>query len=143
MPSSRIHAALGFGLGFLLIAGCGAASHERTEVTGLLTLDGRPLPSGLLVTFMPEDSDAAVARGATDLQSRYTAYAEPGKIGLAPGRYIVSVELPFASEPGPYTGPPDLAGVKIPEHYQTGVSTLTLEVPQDGPIFNIPMTTHE
>jgi len=129
------------GLGVLLITGCGQTGHNRNEVTGLVTLNGKPLPSGLVVTFTPEESDTPVASGTTDLESRYAAYAEPGKIGLSPGRYVVSVELPFADEPGPYTGPPSLANIAIPDRYRTGKSSLTLAVPQDGHTFDIPMTT--
>ena len=45
----------------------------------------------------------------------------------------------FADEPGPYSGPPELAKVKIPEAYQTGKSTLTYTAPSGGRTFNIEM----
>lgn len=127
----------------LLLSGCGGQGHDRTEVTGLLTLDDKPLPSGLTVKFTPDNPDTPIAVGSTDSESRYTVYAEQGKIGLSPGRYTVSVELPFADQPGPYTGPPSLANVTIPDRFQTGKSSLTFEAPRDGHRLDIPMTTKD
>lgn len=120
--------------------GCGGSGHDRTEVTGKLTLDGKPMPSGLTIKFTPDDGRPA-SLGATTPESTYTVYGEPGKIGLHPGTYTVSVELPFADEPGPYTGPPELAKIKIPSAYQTGKSSLTFSVPDDGTTFDIEMTS--
>lgn len=127
----------------LLLSGCGGQRHNRTELSGLLTLDGQPLPSGLVVKFTPDDTSVPVALGTTDLESRYMAYAEQGKIGLSPGSYTVSVELPFQDDQGAYTGPPNLANIKIPDHYQTGKSNLTFTIPGDGTTLDIPMTTRE
>lgn len=123
----------------LLLAGCGRSGHNRTEVTGLVTLNGKPLPGGLTIKFTPQKSDMPVAAGWTKPDSTYVVYAEPGKIGLNPGTYIVSVEVPFADEPGPYTGPPELENIKIPKAFRTGISTLTFTVPADGPRFDIMM----
>ena len=123
----------------VLLAGCGRSGHNRAEVTGLLTLNGRPLPGGLTIKFTPKESKVPVASGWTIPDSTYVVYAEPGKIGLNPGTYIVSVELPYANEPGPYTGPPELEHIKIPKAFQTGISTLTFTVPADGLTFDIVM----
>ena len=127
----------------VLLSGCGGQGHDRTEVTGMVTLDDKPLPSGLTVKFTPDNPETPIAVGATDSESRYTVYAEQGKIGLSPGRYTVSVELPFADQPGPYTGPPSLANVTIPEHFQTGKSSLIFEAPRDGSRLDIRMTTKD
>ena len=123
----------------LLLVGCGRSGHGRTEVTGLVTLNGKPLPGGLTIKFTPKESDTPVASGWTMPDSTYVVYAEPGKIGLNPGTYIVSVEVPYADEPGPYTGPPELENIDIPKAFQTGISTLTFTVPADGLIFDIVM----
>ena len=47
----------------------------------------------------------------------------------------------FADEPGPYSGPPELEKVKIPEAYQTGKSSLTYTAPSGGGTFNIEMVS--
>lgn len=123
----------------VLLVGCGRSGHGRTEVTGLVTLNGKPLPGGLTIKFTPQESDMPVASGWTMPDSTYVVYAEPGKIGLNPGTYIVSVEVPYADEPGPYTGPPELENIKIPKAFQAGISTLTCTVPADGLTFDIVM----
>ena len=125
----------------LLVIGCGSKGHDRTEVSGMVTLDGKPLPSGLTVKFTPQESGKPVGEGGINLQSGYFIYGAPGEIGLNPGIYTVSVEVPFADEPGPYSGPPELANVKIPEAYQTGKSSLTYTAPSDGGMFNIEMVS--
>jgi hypothetical protein len=123
----------------VLLIGCVRSGHGRTEVTGLVTLNGKPLPGGLIIKFSPKESTMPVASGWTMPDSTYVVYAAPGKIGLNPGTYIVSLELPYANEPGPYTGPPELEHIKIPKAFQTGISTLTFTVPADGLTFDIVM----
>ena len=123
----------------LLLVGCGRSGHGRTEVTGLVTLNGKPLPGGLTIKFTPQESGMPVASGWTNPDSTYVVYAEPGKIGLNPGTYIISVEVPYTDEPGPYTGPPELEDIKIPRAFQTGISTRTFTVPADGSTFDIAM----
>ena len=103
-----------FSCSLLLVAGCGSNGHDRTEVSAMVTLDAKPLPSGLTVKFTPQESGKPVGQGGVDVKSRYFIYGAPGGIGLNPGTYTVSVEVPFADEPGPYSGPPELANVKIP-----------------------------
>ena len=56
----------GFGICFLLLAGCGSTGHDRTEVTGMVTLDGKLLPSGLTVKFTPEEPGTPIGSGTTD-----------------------------------------------------------------------------
>ena len=123
----------------VLLVGCGRSGHGRTEVTGLVTLNGKPLPGGLTIKFTPQESDMPVASGWTMPDSTYVVYAEPGKIGLNPGTYIVSVEVPYADQPGPYTGPPELEKIEIPKAFQTGISRRTCTVPADGSAFDIVM----
>jgi hypothetical protein len=130
-----------FSCSLLFVIGCGSKGHDRTEVSGMVTLDGEPLPSGLTIKFTPQESGKPVGQGGVDVKSRYFIYGAPGEIGLNPGTYTVSVEVPFADEPGPYSGPPELAKVKIPEAYQTGKSTLTYTAPSGGGTFNIEMVS--
>lgn len=54
----------------LLLSGCGGQRHNRMEISGLLTLDGQPLPSGLVVKFTPDDPGEPVTLETTDLESR-------------------------------------------------------------------------
>lgn len=127
-------------LGLMVLCfGCGKNGHDRFEVGGIVTLDGEVLPSGLTIRFSPQESGTPVAFGATDAQGRYVMYAEQGKIGLQPGVYTVSVERPLGDLPGPYTGPPEFADIKIPVDYATGSTKLTFTVPTDGLTLDILM----
>ena len=144
-PFMRIRActsvvALLIAIGILPTTGCGGPGHNRTEVSGLVTLNGKPMPAGMAIKFTPQEAGLPVAEGWTNSDSTYVVYAEPGKIGLNPGTYTVSVELPQADEPGPYSGPPELANIKIPKSFQTGSSTLTFSVPSGGTTLDIQMT---
>ena len=133
---------LGFLTGLILLAtGCGAPGHNRTEVTGALTLDGKPLPAGMHIVFTPTENNTPVAFADVETEGRFKVYGEPGKIGMHPGTFTVSVEVPYADEPGPYSGPPELANIKIPPAYQTGKSKVTFTVPDDGTTFDISMTS--
>ena len=125
----------------VLVIGCNSKAHNRTEVSGVVTLDGKPLPVGLTVKFTPQEPDRSVGGGMVGPGGRYVIFGEPGKIGLDPGTYVVSVELPFADERGPYTGPPELAKLTIPEAYQTGKSTLTYTAPSGGGTLDIEMSS--
>ena len=139
LPRTLLTAVFSFSL--LFVIGCGSKGHDRTEVSGMVTLDGEPLPSGLTVKFTPQETGKPVGQGGVNVKSQYFIYGAPGEIGLNPGTYVVSVEVPFADEPGPYSGPPELANIKIPEAYQTGTSTLTYTAPSGGGTFNIEMVS--
>lgn len=128
---------------FVLLLGCGRRAHDRHEVRGQVTFDGKPLPAGLIIRFTPQEPEKPSGVGTTDSQGRYFVYGEPGKIGLNPGVYRVSVELPLADLPGPYTGPPELANITIPLGYRTSHSKLTFTAPQDGPTFDIAVVSEK
>lgn len=85
---------------------CFVGCSRRAEVTGVVTLDGSPVPGGV-VTFTPRTA-GATAYAAIGPDGRYTAQTG-GKAGLIPGDYVVTVaaNLPGAegipSGPGPYS----------------------------------------
>lgn len=130
-----------FAFVMVFVIGCNSKAHNRTEVSGVVTIDGRPLPAGVSVKFTPQESDRPVAFGNVGREGRYVIFGEPGKIGLDPGTYVVSVEIPFAEARGPYTGPPELAKLRIPEAFQTGKSSLTYTAPSGGETFDIAMSS--
>jgi len=142
VPIKNSNSFLGLLAGLILLTtGCGGPGHNRTEVTGVLTLDGEPLPAGMHIVFTPADSETPIAFADAGAEGRFQVYGEPGKIGMYPGEFTVSVEVPYADEPGPYSGPPELADIKIPPAYQTGKSKVTFTVPDDGTTFDIAMTS--
>lgn len=77
------------------LVGCGEKGPELNPVTGVVTLDGQPLPKAL-VTFTPTKGPNAAA--LTDASGKYELRYKNGDIGGAVGKYTVTfttnTELP-------------------------------------------------
>jgi hypothetical protein len=76
----------------LWLAGCGSGI-RTAEVTGLVTLDGKPLP-GVIVQFEPLDGDQTrlpPGTGMANAQGRYIVLRPGGKSGAVVGRNTVRV----------------------------------------------------
>ena len=125
---------------FALLAalGCGGSADglDRRAVTGTVTLDGAPLPSGM-ISFDPADgSPGAVSAGAVITDGSYSI---PADSGPTPGKYKVSVRSSpstpeLAPDQAPGDEPPPKKGADkdlIPEKYNAK-STLTAEIPESG-----------
>lgn len=69
-----------FGLMFFLLAGC-APSDGMSQVSGTVTLDGKPLETGA-ITFAPTDGQSPTA-GATIQAGKYTARIPKGSVKVA------------------------------------------------------------
>ena len=90
----------------LALAGCGKSPPQFTDVSGVVLLDGQPLPKAR-VEFVPQLSGFGaemVSSGITDDQGRFTlARGNGGPPGAAVGTHRVMVsELPT---PGEYRSP--------------------------------------
>lgn len=148
MPTNRLFLyALLTSLVHATMSGCGGGATDslpRHAVSGNVTLDDKPLPSGS-ISFDPADPGKpdAVSAGATISNGSYSvAQAD----GLTPGVYRVSINsrggaaaVSPTEAPGapPKTRPKDL----IPEKYNTK-STLKAEVkPGESPRFDFDLTT--
>lgn len=76
----------------LCFVGCGGGI-ETAEVSGLVTLDGKPLP-GVVVQFEPIDGEQTrlpPGTGLTNAQGRYRVLRPGGKSGAVVGRSTVRV----------------------------------------------------
>jgi hypothetical protein len=90
-----------------LLAGCGESL--EAQVSGTVTLDGKPLDKGDIV-FHPADSGTP-AYGSIDPEGKYSVKTGQGE-GMLPGEYIVVVKV--TSEVTPVGG--EVAVVeKLPE----------------------------
>jgi Carboxypeptidase regulatory-like domain len=69
----------------LSITGCG---NGLTPITGVVTMDGKPLPNAI-VTFFPVDGGSS-ATGKTDDKGSYKLIGVLGE-GLKPGSYKVAI----------------------------------------------------
>jgi hypothetical protein len=128
MPASiRMIWAGGVAISLVALVGCSKQSSALTEVSGTVTLDGKPL-SGVLVTFYPvsavsTDARRAYSKGTTDESGKFTLTCEDGRPGAVTGKHKVTVDWPRnydRSVPAKPTAPP------IPTPY-TLVSTTPME----------------
>jgi hypothetical protein len=78
----------------LPILGCGGGSAggpPYANVTGVVTLDGKPI-EGATVTFSPK-KEGAMSMGLTDAQGKFSLKTATGKKGAAVGEHDVAITL--------------------------------------------------
>jgi len=116
------------------VAGCGGGSGDelnRQNVYGKVTLDGKPLPNGI-ISFDPEGGAATAAAAGGVITDG--AYNIDRASGPTPGKYRVSIRsagegsgIDPTAAPGAPPKPKKHAADPIPPEYNTK-STLTAEV---------------
>jgi hypothetical protein len=107
------------------ITGCGG----QAGVSGLVTLDGKPLP-GVHLVFFPKDGDPRTAKlfvADADDQGRFTvgAIGSP-QGGIPPGPYRLSLTTAYSATAGDDEPPPPEL---VPVAYRAGID---FEVPASG-----------
>lgn len=114
---------------FLGVVGCSGSTDqpELAEVTGVVTLDGKPI-SGVNVLFQPEAGRAAV--GMTDEEGRYELEYLYGVSGCKIGMNTVGFDWPPDS--------PNM--VAIPAKH-TGANAFKFDVKPGDNVFDITMTS--
>jgi hypothetical protein len=118
-------------LAVLCCGGCGADNPlGRLAISGSVTLDGEPLPSGT-IAFAPQDP-AGVSSGGMISEGAYAIVAERG---LPPGTYDVRIFSPDSDDTAP-AGPPGPLGPpaveeRLPARYNTETE-LSITVTADG-----------
>jgi hypothetical protein len=89
----------------LLLAGlaalCGCGNSEYKSVSGVVLLDGEPVPEAA-VAFVPEDPHGENATGYTDEDGRFSMKSTT-QDGVKPGKYKVRIEA-LAERPPPTKG---------------------------------------
>ena len=121
------------------LAGCGSSSEATVE--GLVTLDGNPVPGGM-IAFVPTVAGAQ-AYAISDESGNYEVYTgrEPG---LRPGDYVVTIVAQSApkiakTELG---GPPPAGEAITPAWYGSiESSTLKFEVEPGANDINLELTS--
>lgn len=74
------------------LPGCGSSDGPPLgEVTGRVTLDGKPL-SGAVLTFIAQSAKGSPSYGGTDEQGRYTLMFTNSKHGAMLGDHVVQIE---------------------------------------------------
>lgn len=116
------------------VLGCGV---PLSKVSGLVSINGKPAPPGLKITFMPRDGGSEPILSMTENDGRYLVIHRSGKPGVPSGSYTVS--LGFWGDAS--LNPPGLASLKIPEEFCDGTSTLVCNVRGGRLEFNIDVKT--
>jgi hypothetical protein len=105
------------------------------EVTGVVTLDGKPL-RGAVVTYHPVvdgPEGLPYSQGTTDETGRYALQTPEGKPGAVVGKCRAIVNWPMP-ERRDDKGPPPPPGPLIPIQYTVVMETpLIVEVKEGGP----------
>jgi hypothetical protein len=84
------------------VAGCGGGG--KVQVTGVVTLDSRPV-EGAMVTFIPVAKDRGqIAHGTTDKDGVFRLSTSKPNDGAFPGEYKVTVVYAEGAEPPPAKG---------------------------------------
>ncbi len=82
--------ALAICLALCAFVGCGSDGPELAEVTGTVTVDGKPVPNAVL-TFIP--SAGTTSYGKTDAQGKYKLMFTDSKSGAMLGTHNVEIEV--------------------------------------------------
>jgi hypothetical protein len=128
-----------------LVIGCGEGEVENTlpdtfPVTGVVTLDEKPLASAK-VSFIPAaGTDGTVCEGTTDESGKYSLTQQHGAEGAPVGSYKVVVSLLLRADgtPVPAEGAGDglVAVETLPAQYSdANTTTLKAEVQAGGSDF--------
>jgi len=115
------------GFVFLCLAGCGGSTEKVVKlvpVTGLVTLDGKPLP-GAAVLFRPQAGTPGDGGfGTTDDEGRYSLQHRSQKPGIELGSYTVAFSKVTLQDGSPIPEGKTAADVeaveRIPRQYTPG-----------------------
>jgi hypothetical protein len=108
----------------LTSTGCSGVRSDLAAVSGIVTLDGEPLPRAT-VMFQPEAAGPA-SFGLTDTSGRYTMMYDVGVKGAVVGMHVVKITT--YQERDPDTDPPTPAAPEILPNRYHGATELTAEV---------------
>jgi len=74
----------------LTLTGCGSDGPQLAEVSGTVTVDGKPVPNAVL-TFIP--TGGTTSYGKTDAQGKYKLMFTDSKSGAMLGSHNVEIEV--------------------------------------------------
>ena len=126
----------------LIVGGC-SDGPKLADVSGTVTLDGKPVP-GAVLTFIPENPEGSTSYGQTDAQGQYSLMFTRSKYGAMLGKHRVEIEtrkisadeaadMKAAGEEAP-------AYVAIPKKYREA-GALTAEVTSGSNKIDFPLTS--
>jgi hypothetical protein len=121
-------------LGAISLPGCGGRDHpEVGRVSGVVTLDGQPLPEAT-VMFQPTEGRASIA--TTDSAGKYSLTYLDGVPGARLGTHKVIIRTEVPGE----DGQPPIVREKLPKRYHDQTE-LTAEVKPGSNTFDFALTS--
>src|SRR5262249_26137158 len=136
---------LGFSAFFLLVtAGCGGKHPNlppQYPVSGLITLDGKPLATAGIMFFPRGETRGTGAFAMTDEAGKYSLKPDHGGPGPREGESAVTISRVVNRDGTPYVPKPDVAEAgereSLPATYSDSMKTiLTAKVPKGGDTIN-------
>lgn len=121
---------MAFLLGFIGLVGCGSAGPDVQMISGVVTLDGRPV-NGATVIFVPE-ADGLMAAGRTNAEGLFVLNASVGKKfgrGTTEGDYIVTLSKLTNVKIDPITGEPTDIQLAEPQELIPRIYTTAADSP--------------
>lgn len=133
---SSLTGAVTWPLLLVIASGCGRESFSVAPVSGLVTLDGQPLPDAR-VAFEPIAPPGEMLAGfgsysKTDAEGRYTLSTIDEQSGAVVGRHRVTISTAVTPPRGNNADDVQPAGEKVPARYHDGREPLEFMVPEGG-----------
>ncbi|MCC9608304.1 hypothetical protein LOC68_10955 [Blastopirellula sp. JC732] len=127
----------------LLAIGCGPTGPKLAEVSGVITIDGKPL-HGAVVSFSPAEPGGSPSYGLTDVEGRYSLFFSRDRTGAMPGKHNVTIETEKLGREDQQAlrdaGQPVPEYVAIPYRYRQ-MGTLTADVESGRNEVNLELTS--
>jgi hypothetical protein len=125
---------------FVLVAAGAASGCGRgvgATATGVVRLDGKPVPAGVIVRFQPRVPQGSTSIGVTDDDGRFVLKFNATTTGVMPGDSLVSLAIreSYDTRGVPFI-PENLRAIRIPESYGPS-STLVKTVKPGSNVIDI------
>ena len=120
-------------LAVVMAAGCGSSRDDLHAVTGVVTLDGSPVPNAT-VSFLPEYGKGRAAVGMTNKRGRYRLRYLKDQSGAKQGKYKVTISTWVPSKPTKGVDAVSIPEIPetIPARYSVGDATTLTATVEEG-----------
>lgn len=126
-------------VGLWMVSGCGPSGPKLVDVTGTVTLDGKPVPSAI-VTFNPDFPGGSNSLAKTDANGKYRLEFSQDRKGALVGKHLVEITTKkMSASDMPDTGETVVNDyVAIPAKYRKR-GALTVEVTDRANVIDFPL----
>lgn len=121
----------------LIVAAVGCGRGVGATATGIVRVNGKPVPAGVVVRFQPQVPNGSTSIGVTDDDGRFVLRFNANTFGVMPGESVVSLAIreSYDAKGVPFI-PESLRPIRIPESQGTK-STLVKTVKPGANVIDI------